>query len=57
MVWVIRGRFRWLHDGYKSRNFEISNPQEYEFFRFEVYSHWDGNVTNVMELGQRVLNE
>ena len=45
------------HDGYSARSFEISNPQEYEYFRFEVYSHWDGNTTNIMELGQLVLNE
>ena len=45
------------HDGYRARSFEISNPQEYEFFRFEVHSRWDGNTGNVMELGQLVLNE
>ena len=53
------------HRNYAARSFDISNPQEYQFFRFEVYSTWgkiDGDGVgrgndSPMQLGRLVLNE
>ena len=42
---------------YASQTFEISNPQECQFFRFEAYTNRDGSATSLIELGQLVLNE
>lgn len=73
-IWALYGkknsRSKWVqldyryaqelpHENYAGKSFDISNPQEYQFFRFEVYSTWgqlNGN-DSPMHLGQLVLNE
>ena len=73
-IWALYGkknsRSKWVqldyryaeelpHKNYAAKSFDISNPQEYQFFRFEVYSTWgktNGN-DSPMQLGQLVLNE
>ena len=73
-IWALYGkknsRSKWVqldyryaqelpHSNYAGKSFDISNPQEYQFFRFEVYSTWgqlNGN-DSPMQLGQLVLNE
>ena len=45
------------HRNSASQTFEISNPQECQFFRFEVYWNRDGHATSLVSLGQLVLNE
>ena len=73
-IWALYGkknsRSKWVqldyrdrqelpHKNYASRSFDISNPQEYQFFRFEVYAHWGSlnGSDSPMQLGQLVLNE
>ena len=54
-----RDRQELPHKNYASRSFDISNPQEYQLFRFEVYAHWGSlnGSDSPMQLGQLVLNE
>ena len=58
--WVELHYQPWIELPYRnsaSQTFEISNPQECQFFRFEVYWNRDGHATSLVELGQLVLNE
>lgn len=73
-IWALYGkknsRSKWVqldyryaeelpHRNYAAKSFDISNPQEYQFFRFEVYSTWGqtNGTDSPMQLGQLVLNE
>jgi hypothetical protein len=58
--WVELDYQPWIelpHRNSASQTFEISNPQECQFFRFEVYWNRDGHATSLVSLGQLVLNE
>ena len=58
--WVELHYQPWIELPYRnstSQTFEISNPQECQFFRFEVYWNRDGSATSLVSLGQLVLNE
>lgn len=73
-IWALYGkknaRSKWVqldyryaeelpHQSYAARTFNISNPQAYQTYRFEVYSHWGAlnGTDSPMQLGQLVMNE
>lgn len=73
-IWALYGkknsRSKWVqldyryaeelpHQNYAARTFNISNPQAYQTYRFEVYSHWGAlnGTDSPMQLGQLVMNE